>query len=106
MRHDAPYVEDSVYVLGFSSDSKINFTKGMVTSMEQAAIFTTDAYADNGFSGGPVFNLYMELVGMWLGRAGFVQGITNQQVRCIKVAKVEGLVSCIMAASPACGCWP
>ena len=40
--------------------------------MEQAAAFTTDAYADNGFSGGPVFNLHMELVGMVLGGAGFV----------------------------------
>lgn len=106
VRHTAPNMGDTVYVLGFSSGSKLNFTKGMVASMEQAAIFTTDAYADNGFSGGPVFNLHMELVGMVLGGAGFVQGITNQQVRCINVAKVEGFVSGIMATSPACGCWP
>ena len=77
VRHLAPYVGDTVYVLGFSSVGNLNFAKGMVTSMEQADIFTTDAYADNGFSGGPVFNLHMELVGMVLGGAGFVQGITN-----------------------------
>lgn len=105
IRHTAPNVGDTVYVLGFSSGSELNFSKGMVTSMEQAAIFTTDAYADNGFSGGPVFNLHMELVGMVLGGAGVVQGITNVQVRCINVAKVDGFVSGIMAASPACGCW-
>ena len=56
VRHTAPNVGDSVYILGFSSGIKLNFTKGMVTSMEQAAVFSTDAYADNGFSGGPVFN--------------------------------------------------
>eukprot|EP00798_Chlamydomonas_sp_ICE-L_P010995 gene10995-18991_t len=97
VRHTAPNVGDTVYFLGFSSASKLNFTKGMVTSMEQAAIFTTDAYADNGFSGGPVFNLHMELVGMVLGGAG----ITNQHVRCVHVAKVEGFVSGITAASSA-----
>ena len=102
VRHTAPNVGDTVYFLGFSSASKLNFTKGMVTSMEQAAIFTTDAYADNGFSGGPVFNLHMELVGMVLGGAG----ITNQHVRCVNVAKVEGFVSGITAASSACGCCP
>jgi S1-C subfamily serine protease len=106
LRHNAPSVGDTVYILGFSSGSELNFTKGMVTSMEQAAIFTTDAYADNGFSGGPVFNLHMEIVGMVKGGAGFVQGITNQQVRCINVAKVEGFVSGMMALSPGCGSWP
>eukprot|EP00798_Chlamydomonas_sp_ICE-L_P006304 gene6304-2935_t len=103
VRHTAPNVGDTVYLLGFSSASKLNFTKGMVTSMEQAAIFTTDAYADNGFSGGPVFNLHMELVGMVLCGAE----VTNQgtQVRCVNVAKVEGFVSGITAASPAFGLW-
>eukprot|EP00798_Chlamydomonas_sp_ICE-L_P028157 gene28157-31256_t len=93
VRHTAPNVGDTVYFLGFSSASKLNFTKGMVTSMEQAAIFTTDAYADNGFSGGPVFNLHMELVGMVLGGAG----ITNQHVRCVHVAKV--LIRALEAAT-------
>lgn len=106
VRHAAPNVGDTVYILGFSSGSNLNFTKGMVTSMEQAAIFSTDAYADNGFSGGPVFNLHMELVGMVLGGAGFVQGITNQQVRCVSVAKVEGFVSGIMATTPSYVSWP
>ena len=95
--HTAPLMGDTVYVMGFTSGSRLNFTKGMVTSMEQAAIFTIDAYADNGFSGGPVFNLHMELVGMVLGGAGFKQGITNQQIQCISVAKVEGFVSGIKA---------
>eukprot|EP00955_Chlamydomonas_euryale_P061164 357929-Chlamydomonas_euryale.AAC.4 len=106
VRHEAPHVGETVYVLGFSSSSRLNFTKGMVTSMEQAAIFTISAYADNGFSGGPVFNLHMELVGMVLGGAGFVQGITNQQVRCVKVAKVEGMVSGVMAVAPTWSSWP
>lgn len=102
VRHTSPNVGDTVYVLGFSSGSKLNFTKGMVTSIEQADIFTTDAYADNGFSGGPVFNLHMELVGMVLSGAG----ITNQQVRCVHVAKVDGFVSGIVAALRSCGSWP
>ena len=140
LRHNAPNVGDTVYILGFSSGSDLNFTKGMVTSMEQAAIFTTDAYADNGFSGGPVFNLHMEIVGMVKGGAGYVweggwsglsrdasfagsrphpkplhervaahanvQGITNQQVRCMSIGKVEGFVSGIMAVSPGCRSWP
>ena len=106
LRHNRTSVGDLVYTLGFSSGSELNFTKGMVTSMEQAAIFTADAYAGNGFSGGLVLNLHMEIVGMVKGGAGFVQGITNQQVRCINIAKVEGFVSGIMALSPGCGSWP
>lgn len=106
VRHAAPNVGDTVYALGFSSGGKLDFTKGAVTAleqtaifMEQAAIFTVDAHADNGFSGGPVFNSHMELVGM------VVSGSTHPQVRCINVAKAEGFVAGILAASPGC-CWP
>ena len=70
--HSRPSVGDIVYILGFSSGSQLNFTKGMVIFMEQAYIFTTDAIADNGFSGGLVLNLHMELVGMV---KGLVQGL-------------------------------
>jgi hypothetical protein len=84
----------------------LNYTKGMVTSMEHTATFTTDAYADNGFLGGPVFNLQMEIVGMVKGGIGFMQGINNQQVRCTGMAKVETGVSLMMHAFPGCGNWP
>lgn len=105
VRHAAANVGDTVYVLGFSAGNKLNFTKGMVTSTE-VATFTTDACADNGFSGGPVFNLHMELVGMVLSGAGIAHGITSQQVRCINVSWVEGFVSGIMAAVPTYNSWP
>lgn len=98
LRHNRPSVGDTVYILGFSSGSRLNFTKGMVTSIEQN-LFTTDAYADNGFSGGPVFNLHMEIVGM-------VKGVTNQQVQCIDVSRVDGAVSTTMALVRGCGSWP
>lgn len=103
LRHERPSVGDTVYIQGFSSGSELNFTKGMVTSTRQASIFTTDAYADNGFSGGPVFNLHMEIVGMVKGGAEFGQVITNQQVPCIDISKIEGFVSSLMVAFPGCG---
>lgn len=109
LRRDGPMVGDTVYILGFSpaAGSALNFTKGMVTSTEQASIFTTDAYANHGFSGGQVFNLKMEIVGMVKGGAGMVQGIANQQVRCINVAKVDGIVSGMIALFPeSCRSWP
>lgn len=100
-----PCIGETVYILGFSSGSQLNFTKGMVTSKGMGT-FTTSAYADNGFSGGPVFNLSMELVGMVLGGAGFAQGLTNQQVRCVTVDQLDGFVKGILAMQPTCGGGP
>ncbi len=105
VRHTYACIGDTVYKLGFSTGSELNFTKGMVTSRDQAT-FTTDAYADNGFSGGPVFNHRMELLGMVLGGADFLQGLTNKQVRCVTVGKLDGFVRGILALQPACGGWP
>ena len=104
VRHSAPDVGDTAYV--WVSLLEVASTSQRVTSMEQAAICTINAYADNGFSGGPVFNLHMELLGMVLGGAGFQQGVTNQQIRCINVAKVEGFLSGIIALSPTFRSWP
>ena len=50
-----------------------------------------------GFSGGPVVNLHMELVGMVRGGAGYVQGVTNQQVSCITADLLDGFTSGILA---------
>lgn len=97
LRHAAPQVDDTVYVVGFSASSKLDFTKGLVTSTE-AATFTIAAFADSGFSGGAVFNLHMELVGMVLGGAGPARGITNQQVRCVDISKLQGFVAGVMAS--------
>lgn len=97
---------DQVYILGFSgSSSDLNFTKGMVSSLHQGG-FTTNAYADNGFSGGPVFSLHMELLGMVRGGAGYVEGRTNQQVRCVNADVIEGFLRAVIAVKPDAVSWP
>lgn len=90
LRMGTASVGQTVYVLGFSHDkSELNFAKGLVSSVTSTSA-TTDAYADNGFSGGPVFNLQMELVGMVRSGADMLEGRTNQQVRFTTAAAVAG----------------
>ncbi len=90
---------DQVYVLGFSGCSnELNFTKGMVSSLHQGG-FTITAYADNGFSGGPVFSTHMELLGMvrgGSGGAGFTQGHTNQHVSMSTWILLWGSISMLL----------
>lgn len=82
-------VGEQVYIMGFSGDRQLHFTKGIVSSVN---LFkgTTTAYADHGFSGGPIFNLRFDLVGMVQGGAGHVQGIANQQVCFVPAAAIKG----------------
>lgn len=87
---------DTVYILGFSRGSNdLNFTKGMVSSLHQGG-FTTTAFADNGFSGGPVFNIHTELLGMVRGGAGYTQGL----VSCVNVDTINGFVAAIRTVLP------
>eukprot|EP00798_Chlamydomonas_sp_ICE-L_P027859 gene27859-12036_t len=97
---------DTVYILGFSGASNdLNFTKGMVSSLHQGG-FTTTAFADNGFSGGPVFSIHMELLGMVRGGAGYTQGLTNQQVSCVNVDTINGFVGALLNVLPDMDTWP
>jgi len=97
---------DTVYILGFSGASNdLNFTKGMVSSLHQGG-FTTTAFADNGFSGGPVFSIHMELLGMVRGGAGYTQGLTNRQVSCVNVDTINGFVGALLNVLPDMDKWP
>ena len=99
-------VGDTVYILGFSgTSSQLNFTKGMVSSLHPGG-FTATAYADNGFSGGPVLSLHMEVLGMVRGGAGQTQGPTNQQVSCVNVDAINGFVGAALALQPNMDKWP
>lgn len=98
---------DTVYILGFSEASNdLSFAKGVVSSLHQGG-FATTAFADNGFSGAPVFSIHMELLGMVVrGGAGCTQGLANQQVSCVNVDAINGFVGALRAVIPDMDKWP
>lgn len=92
------YVGEEVYIMGFSG-MQLCFTKGMVSSFNLAK-GTATAHADNGFSGGPIFNLRMDLVGMVQGGAGHTQGMTNQQVCFVPAAIIHAFADATFSMVP------
>lgn len=111
LRFRTASIGDTVYLIGFSGSAAIgsnalNFTKGVVSSLHQGG-FTTTAFADPGFSGGPVFSIHMELLGMVRGGAGCTQGLaTQQQVSCVNVDTINGFVAALMNIFPDVDEWP
>jgi len=59
-------IADTVYVVGFrgSSDAQLTFNEGKVAVVSFDGTFLTSMYADEGFSGAPVFNMDCQFVGM------------------------------------------
>ncbi len=78
-------VGDDVYSVGFKgvSEAALVFSEGIVTSLGLAGM-SISAYADEGFSGAPVFNGDGRLVGM-------VQGINGDSTRTLQVNTVPSL---------------
>ena len=68
------------YVLGFGGEEHSpHFTTGSITSV-RAGLYSTIAYADHGFSGGPAINVRGEVVGI-VQRSD--AGVTNKQTLLI-----------------------
>jgi S1-C subfamily serine protease len=74
-------IADTVYVVGFrgSSDAQLTLNEGKVALVSFDSTFLTSAYADEGFSGAPVFNMDGQFVGMV--KSGEGQAI--KQVLCV-----------------------
>ena len=100
LRYRTASVGDQVYVLGFSgSSSNLNFTKGMVSSLHQGGFtINADHGFSDGFSGGPVFSIHMELLGMVRDAQGH-----QQQVSCVNADSVWGIHRAVSSLKPEVG---
>ena len=75
----------TVYLFGFGgNDLDVHFTSGSITSV-RPGIYSTSAYADNGFSGGPVVNIAGQIVGV-VQRGD--EGVTNKQTLLISADRL------------------
>jgi hypothetical protein len=82
-------VGQTVYIVGFKGmeEPQLTFTDGIVAHYNPFVdpLISCTAYADNGFSGSPVFNIYGFLVGMVQG----YQGTTIHQVKLVPALEIH-----------------
>jgi S1-C subfamily serine protease len=82
-------IGQTVYVVGFKGmqEPQLTFTDGIVAHYDPFvdSLISCTAYADNGFSGSPVFNIYGFLVGMVHG----YHGTTINQVKLVPALEIH-----------------
>lgn len=89
-------VGDTVYVAGFKGcdEPQLVFSEGMVSYSGMGGM-TITTYADNGFSGCPVFNMDGFIVGMVAGG----DGLTIKQVNTVPALTIHGW---LISSDPVC----